>query len=173
MSYSARSTRRHRGRMEGRAAQARHICSREAGAPSLGCGPHGDADESRASERRAPQRDAGMLAGSRVSFRDAVHAYNLLDAYTYGFALQEKTIRSRRPSSRPRWRRSPWATGGVSTPTLRRSLSSSRPRLARATPKSSRSVSPSSSMGSNDSRENDPFRKVITADELVDGSRHA
>jgi hypothetical protein len=28
-------------------------------------------------------------------------------------------------------------------------------------------------MGSNDSRENGPFRKEITADELVDGSRHA
>ncbi len=57
------------GAVEGRAAQARHICSREAGAPSFGCGPHGDADESRASERRAPQRDAGMLAGSRVSLQ--------------------------------------------------------------------------------------------------------
>jgi AcrR family transcriptional regulator len=31
-------------------------------------------------------REAGFL------FRDAVHAYNLLDTYTYGFALQEQTI---------------------------------------------------------------------------------
>jgi Tetracyclin repressor-like, C-terminal domain len=31
-------------------------------------------------------REAGF------SFRDAVHAYSVLDSYTYGFALQEKTI---------------------------------------------------------------------------------
>ena len=31
-------------------------------------------------------REAGFL------FRDAVHAYSLLDSYTYGFALQEQTI---------------------------------------------------------------------------------
>jgi hypothetical protein len=34
----------------------------------------------------------GCLREAGFPFRDAVHAYNLLDAYTYGFALQEKTI---------------------------------------------------------------------------------
>ena len=34
----------------------------------------------------------GCLREAAFPFRDAVHAYNLLDAYTYGFALQEKTI---------------------------------------------------------------------------------
>lgn len=34
----------------------------------------------------------GCLREAGFSFRDAVHAYNLLDSYTYGFALQEKTI---------------------------------------------------------------------------------
>ena len=34
----------------------------------------------------------GCLREAGFPFRDAVHAYNLLDAYTYGFALQEQTI---------------------------------------------------------------------------------
>ena len=34
----------------------------------------------------------GCLREGGFPFRDAVHAYNLLDAYTYGFALQEQTI---------------------------------------------------------------------------------
>jgi AcrR family transcriptional regulator len=34
----------------------------------------------------------GCLREAGFPFRDAVHAYNVLDAYTYGFALQEKTI---------------------------------------------------------------------------------
>ncbi len=34
----------------------------------------------------------GCLREAGFPFRHAVHAYNLLDAYTYGFALQEKTI---------------------------------------------------------------------------------
>jgi AcrR family transcriptional regulator len=34
----------------------------------------------------------GCLREAGFPFRAAVHAYNLLDAYTYGFALQEKTI---------------------------------------------------------------------------------
>lgn len=34
----------------------------------------------------------GCLREGGFPFRDAVHAYNVLDAYTYGFALQEKTI---------------------------------------------------------------------------------
>jgi AcrR family transcriptional regulator len=34
----------------------------------------------------------GCLREAGFDFRDAVHAYNLLDSYTYGFALQEKTI---------------------------------------------------------------------------------
>lgn len=34
----------------------------------------------------------GCLREAGFSFREAVHAYNLLDAYTYGFALQELTI---------------------------------------------------------------------------------
>lgn len=34
----------------------------------------------------------GCLRESGFPFREAVHAYNLLDAYTYGFALQEQTI---------------------------------------------------------------------------------
>ena len=34
----------------------------------------------------------GCLREAGFVFRDAVHAYNLLDSYTYGFALQEKTI---------------------------------------------------------------------------------
>jgi AcrR family transcriptional regulator len=34
----------------------------------------------------------GCLREAGFPFRDAVHAYTLLDAYTYGFALQEKTI---------------------------------------------------------------------------------
>jgi AcrR family transcriptional regulator len=34
----------------------------------------------------------GCLREAGFGFREAVHAYNLLDAYTYGFALQEATI---------------------------------------------------------------------------------
>lgn len=34
----------------------------------------------------------GCLREAGFPFRDAVHAYNVLDAYTYGFALQEQTI---------------------------------------------------------------------------------
>ena len=34
----------------------------------------------------------GSLREAGFSFRSAVHAYNLLDSYTYGFALQEKYI---------------------------------------------------------------------------------
>ena len=34
----------------------------------------------------------GCLREAPFSFRDAVHAYNMLDSYTYGFALQEQTI---------------------------------------------------------------------------------
>ena len=34
----------------------------------------------------------GCLREAGFGFRDAVHAYNLLDSYTYGFALQEQTI---------------------------------------------------------------------------------
>lgn len=34
----------------------------------------------------------GCLREAGFSFREAVHAYNVLDSYTYGFALQEKTI---------------------------------------------------------------------------------
>jgi len=34
----------------------------------------------------------GCLREAGFSFRDAVHAYSALDSYTYGFALQEKTI---------------------------------------------------------------------------------
>jgi AcrR family transcriptional regulator len=34
----------------------------------------------------------GCLREAPFSFRDAVHAYNILDSYTYGFALQEQTI---------------------------------------------------------------------------------
>lgn len=34
----------------------------------------------------------GCLREGGFPFRGAVHAYNLLDAYTYGFALQEQTI---------------------------------------------------------------------------------
>jgi AcrR family transcriptional regulator len=33
----------------------------------------------------------GCLREGGFSFRDAVHAYSMLDSYTYGFALQEKT----------------------------------------------------------------------------------
>ena len=34
----------------------------------------------------------GCLREGGFPFRDAVHAFNLLDAYAYGFALQEQTI---------------------------------------------------------------------------------
>jgi AcrR family transcriptional regulator len=34
----------------------------------------------------------GCLREAGFEFRDAVHAYNLLDSYGYGFALQENTI---------------------------------------------------------------------------------
>jgi AcrR family transcriptional regulator len=34
----------------------------------------------------------GCLREASFPFREAVHAYNLLDSYTYGFALQEQTI---------------------------------------------------------------------------------
>lgn len=34
----------------------------------------------------------GCLREAGFPFREAVHGYNLLDAYTYGFALQEQTI---------------------------------------------------------------------------------
>jgi hypothetical protein len=34
----------------------------------------------------------GCLREAGFSFRAAVHAYSVLDAYTYGFALQEHTL---------------------------------------------------------------------------------
>jgi AcrR family transcriptional regulator len=34
----------------------------------------------------------GCLREAGFSFKDAVHAYSVLDSYTYGFLLQEKTI---------------------------------------------------------------------------------
>ena len=34
----------------------------------------------------------GCLREAGFPFKDAVHAYSLLDSYTYGFALQEKTV---------------------------------------------------------------------------------
>ena len=34
----------------------------------------------------------GCLREAGFPFREAVHAYNVLDSYTYGFALQEQTI---------------------------------------------------------------------------------
>lgn len=34
----------------------------------------------------------GCLREAGLPFRDAVHGYSVLDSYTYGFALQEKTI---------------------------------------------------------------------------------
>jgi AcrR family transcriptional regulator len=34
----------------------------------------------------------GCLREAGFPFRDAVHAYSVLDAYTYGFALQEKSL---------------------------------------------------------------------------------
>jgi AcrR family transcriptional regulator len=34
----------------------------------------------------------GCLREAGFPFRDAVHAYSVLDSYTYGFALQERTI---------------------------------------------------------------------------------
>ena len=34
----------------------------------------------------------GCLREAGFPFRDAVHAYSLLDSYTYGFALQEQTV---------------------------------------------------------------------------------
>jgi hypothetical protein len=34
----------------------------------------------------------GCLREAGFSFRNAVHAYSMLDSYTYGFALQERTI---------------------------------------------------------------------------------
>ena len=34
----------------------------------------------------------GCLREAGFAFREAVHAYSLLDSYTYGFALQEQTI---------------------------------------------------------------------------------
>ena len=34
----------------------------------------------------------GCLREAGFPFREAVHAYNLLDSYTYGFALQEQTV---------------------------------------------------------------------------------
>jgi AcrR family transcriptional regulator len=39
----------------------------------------------------------GCLREAGFSFRDAVHAYSMLDSYTYGFALQERTIRFETP----------------------------------------------------------------------------
>jgi hypothetical protein len=38
------------------------------------------------------RRHHAWLREAGSSFRDAVHAYSVLDSYTYGFALQEKTI---------------------------------------------------------------------------------
>ena len=39
----------------------------------------------------------GCLREAGFSFRDAIHAYSMLDSYTYGFALQERTIRFETP----------------------------------------------------------------------------
>jgi AcrR family transcriptional regulator len=47
---------------------------------------------------RCLRRDAGF------PFRTAVHAYNLMDAYVYGFALQEKTLAGDIPAEAARRR---------------------------------------------------------------------
>ena len=39
----------------------------------------------------------GCLREGGFSFRDAVHAYSVMDAYIYGFALQEKHLPFKRP----------------------------------------------------------------------------
>jgi hypothetical protein len=49
-----------------------------------------------AEHHNAPMR---CLREAGFPFRDAVHANNVLDAYTYGFALQEKTIPFETPES--------------------------------------------------------------------------
>jgi len=33
-----------------------------------------------------------LRSGAGLEFRTAVHAYSLMDAYTYGYALQERTL---------------------------------------------------------------------------------
>jgi AcrR family transcriptional regulator len=39
----------------------------------------------------------GCLREAGFPFREAVHAYNLLDSYTYGFAMQEKALPFKTP----------------------------------------------------------------------------
>ncbi len=44
----------------------------------------------RTGESPPSQRDDGMPAGSGVPIQGAVHAYSLLDGYTYGFASKRR-----------------------------------------------------------------------------------
>ncbi|MGZ4238999.1 MAG: TetR/AcrR family transcriptional regulator C-terminal domain-containing protein [Solirubrobacteraceae bacterium] len=41
----------------------------------------------------------GRLREAGFSFQTAIHAYSVQDAYIYGFALQEKTLRFETPAS--------------------------------------------------------------------------
>lgn len=60
-----------------------------------------------AREPEAAQRPTGCLCEIGFSFRTAVHVPSLLDAYIYGFALQQKTLPSRRQRSPCKLRRPP------------------------------------------------------------------
>jgi AcrR family transcriptional regulator len=91
------------------------------------------------------REDAGL------PIRTAIDAYNLMDSYLYGFALQEKTLpsppRPRRDARPSRQRTRRWPRP---TPTSSRWSKSSGPR-ATTTPSSSNGASSTSSPRSNSS----------------------
>ena len=60
----------------------------------------------------------GCLREAGFEFWNAVHAYNLLDSYTYGFALQEKTIPFETPEESAEMAKTTVADRGVDYPYL-------------------------------------------------------
>jgi AcrR family transcriptional regulator len=60
----------------------------------------------------------GCLREAGFGFRDAVHAYNLLDSYTYGFALQENTIPFETPEESAEMAKTTVAERGADYPYL-------------------------------------------------------
>ena len=139
----------HPRRLEGGAAQAGDLRTHGAATPSVGDRSHGVALHPGPASAEHHNATMGCLREAGFPFREAVHAYNLLDSYTYGFALQEKTIpfetsgRVRRDGTSHGRR-----AGGLSIRTWRRSLRSSATRGVTTTRKSSSSAWSSSSTDS-------------------------
>ena len=78
--------------MEDSDAAASDLNPRSPRTPSLGGRPCAVEDEPGPANFRVVNAVLGCLREAGFSVENAVHAYSALDAYIYGFALQEKTL---------------------------------------------------------------------------------